>query len=181
MIVLGLDQSSTSVGFACGEPGGKPSWGCYEVPDYAGHDGRTFWAIVNWLVEVIKCQGVERVYWEQVHIGVRDTNMLFKLFSAANAVQAACVDARSGIEIEDRYVTTGEWRAHFLGTARGHRAWFKEAAKRACLDRGWLVDNEHAAEALGIWDYGCTLCDRQYKWASGGRIRRAQAKAQALA
>lgn len=189
MIVLGLDQSSTNIGFAYGAPGGTPQWGCYEVPDYGGHEGRTFWAIVDWLVNVIKCQGVDYVYWEGVYVppqAMVDTNKLFKLFSAANAVQAACVYAARGIEVHDAYVVISSWRSHFLGTGgapkavRDKRKWLKDAVLRACVDRGWLIDNEHAAEACGIWDYGCTLCDKSYRFASGGELRRRQAKAAAV-
>lgn len=158
-IVLGLDQSSR-IGWAVGAPGAPPHWGTWHVPDYGGNDGRTFWAVVDWLGNFIKSHGVTHVFWEQVWIPQQaklNTNNLFRLVSIANAIQAACVDPRRGLDIEDRYVTPSEWRFAFLGHAKGGRDFLKQEAMAACQRRTWAPKNDHEAEALGIWEFGCGL------------------------
>lgn len=178
MIVLGLDQSSNT-GWAVGEPGAKPRYGVYEVPDFAGHEGRTIRALKDWLVNFIKSEGVEHVFWEGVYIPPQakvDINKIFKLISFANAVQLACCETNT----PDGYVVVGEWRNHFLGTAAGGTDVLKAMAVRQCFDRGWgMPDSHHAAEACGIWDLGCTKIDKNYRWLSRPATRRAEIKAEA--
>lgn len=178
MIILGLDQSS-NCGWAVGPPGGKPRWGTWRLPNYGQHEGRTFWAIVDWLGTFIKSEGVTHVFWEQVWVPPQiklDTNKLFKLIAFANAIQAACVDPRRGIDIPDAYVTPGDWRKAFHGTAGGGRDYQKQLAMKSCAMRGWFVANDHEAEACGIWEYGCLTLDKKTRWLAQSRMRRQEAE-----
>lgn len=182
MIVCGFDQSSRT-GWCLGEPGKKPRWGLHELPDYAGADGRTFNAMYDWLVPFLHDHEVERVFWEGVWIPSKrhmlNVPALFKLISITNAIQSAC----ARLEIVDGYIEPAEWRVTFLGRGQAPKGqgggnWLKEAAKREALRRGYLCATDHEAEAIGIWDHGCTLVDKNYHWTSQAIARRAALESQ---
>jgi hypothetical protein len=176
-IVLGLDQSMHT-GFCVGEPGAKtPKFGLWSVPDYAGNEGRTFWAFEKWLVNLIKSEGVTHVFWEGVWFPPQarlDTNKLFKLVSYANAIQAACEDERAGLSVPNQYVPVSEWRKVFNGTAKGGTDFQKQAALQSCLQHGWLTESHHVAEAIGIWFFGCMCVDKKFRWLNQSAVRRQQ-------
>jgi hypothetical protein len=176
MIVLGLDQSS-QCGWAVGETGGKARFGTYAVPDFGGHEGRTIRAFRDWLINFIKSEGVDRCFWEQVYFPPSerlDSNIVFKLVSYANAIQLACVETN----IDDAYVSSSEWRLYFLGMGAapkhtGNRtAWLKEAAMQAALAQGYACGTHHEAEAIGIWQFGCQVVDKNCRWLHRPRLRR---------
>jgi hypothetical protein len=181
-MILGLDQSA-NCGFALGLPGSTPRWGVFYVPNYGEHEGRTFWAVEKWLVDFIKTEGITHVFWEAVYIPEQrrgDTRFLnlhstYKLICYANAVQAACVDEDRGVNIYDACVKPNVWRKHFLGSGGLRREAAKIAAVKQCANRGWYVDSQDAAEAVGIWDYGCTVVDKEYRWNARISARRREA------
>lgn len=181
--LLGLDPSK-HCGWASGSPGDKPRCGTWQLPDYGGHDGRTFWAIVQWLTTFIKSEGITDVFWEGVwipdlrqknaRVRALNHNTTHKLVSFANAIQAACVNPYAGINIEDRYVTASEWRVNFFGHAKGGTDHLKDEAMTECFKRGWLISNHHEAEAAGVWFFGCLCVDKSLRWEhqeSPGKLR----------
>jgi len=81
------------------------------------------------------------------------------------------------------WVPVDEWRSRFLGfhkpppgivEAKARRAWYKETAIQQCLARGWLVQDDNSAEALGILDFGLSCVSNSYRRRVGPVIRRAQ-------
>jgi hypothetical protein len=181
VIILGLDQSS-KCGWCVGDGSdAKPRFGVYHVPDHAGHEGYTIKSLRDWLINFIRSEGVDEVFWEWVYVPPTiEMNTLFKLVSYANAVQLACAE----VGVPDSYVTAGEWREKWLGRGsapkhlpkQDRRGWLKQAAIDAAAERGWLVDSDDAAEAIGIWHYGQLLRDKLYQVRSAPLFRRKQAE-----
>jgi hypothetical protein len=57
-----------------------------------------------------------------------------------------------------------DWRKHFLGRSTGGREELKKAAIEACHARGWAVDGDDQADAVGVLDYGLACVGAEVPW-----------------
>jgi hypothetical protein len=79
-------------------------------------------------------------------------------------------------------VTPGQWRKAFLGSAEPpkglvkhqRRAWLKDRAVTECHKRGWLVEGNDSADALGILAYACGAIDPAFAVQQGPLFRKAE-------
>ncbi|HEX5508771.1 MAG TPA: hypothetical protein VFX37_09730 [Pseudolabrys sp.] len=55
-----------------------------------------------------------------------------------------------------RRVTVSSWRKHFLGSGRMKTDEAKRAAVKRCRMLGWHPPDHNAADAAGMWDWGCS-------------------------
>jgi hypothetical protein len=169
LIILAFDQAPRNIGFAHGEIGGVPTRGVKENPDYGENTARLGKHVREWALQLIKSSGAERVYFEQVLVRRHGLYMptLFKQLKVACAIETAAEMA--GL-IDDCFETDiSDWRREFYLGERPSRGadsesevW-KSMAKIECARRGWLVDDHNAAEACGIWFYGCLHTDRRLR------------------
>lgn len=174
MLILGLDQAPSNIGFAYGEPGGVPVWGCHRCNDYGDNTARLGKHVREWLITLGKSIGVERIYFEQTIVRKHGLHMptLHKQFKVVGAIETAA--EMLGLEDEVFEVDIGDWRREFYAgrrppkNAESQSAVWKELATQECARRNWLVEDHHAAEACGIWFYGCCHADRRF--AAGNRI-----------
>lgn len=180
MIVLGLDQAPVGTGFAYGEPGGRPTFGYHPNGDYGDNTARLRKHVREWLVNLIKSAGIERIYFEQIIVRKHGLHMptLHKQFAVVGGIETAA--EMLGL-LDDCYeVLIADWRTEFYSggrpskTADSESDGWKAMASPECARRGWLTDNHNVAEALGIWHFGCVCTDRIYRVRSGVHKRRAQ-------
>jgi hypothetical protein len=185
MIVLALDQAPTITGWAYGGPNGAFKFGTKEFPDCGDNESTLMGEVFDWAVDLGKSIGVTAVFTEQLVIYPDRVHLpsLHKQFAIIHAVAFAC--GKHGLNVPHYEAPISAWRARFLGMASaprsitkgGRKSFLKDAAQKACLDRGYLVDSHHAAEAVGILDYGLAELDEKYRWATNATVRRQREKA----
>jgi len=181
MIVIGLDQAPNNIGWAYSsdDESARPVWGCRVNGQYGENEAALMRDIKPWLTTFLISCGADAVYFEQILVNVGKFNMrtLHAQFAVTSTIQFACGEL--GIDCYD--VDVSRWRKRFLGrgnapkwTAANDRTnWLKDSALRACADRGWLTDNHHAAEALGIMEFGLACSSPAYaRRTKGQAVRR---------
>ena len=182
MIVLGLDQAPRGIGWAYGEPGSVPARGWRENPDYDDNEELLLDDITDWLVTFVRAHKIERIYYEQIIVRTTrvNTKTTYKQFAVWSAIM--CAARELGMPRHHCRITfISDWRAEFhhgMRPQRGHDgsesdAW-KAMAVKECARRGWWTDDHNAAEACGIWDYGCKCEDKVYRARSKVATRRAE-------
>jgi hypothetical protein len=177
MMIVGLDQSPSGIGFAYGEPGSVPARGYHELPDYGDNTARLGGAVRKWAVPFFKSVGAEIIYYEEIFKGEKSIDVIFKQATViTNLETAADIIGRP----DDIYmVTCKEWRDDFFMGAKPTKphdksAQWKSMALAQCLRKNWLTDNHHVAEACGIWFRGCMLNDPRFRHAQKVHQRRAE-------
>jgi hypothetical protein len=180
MIILGLDQAPSGIGWAYGEPGGKPAFGWHELPDYGDNTARLGKAARQWLLTLGKSVGVERIVFEQIIVRKYGLHMptLYKQFAVVCGIETAA--EMLGLEDECYQVMIADWRTEFYAGMRPPKncdeasSVWKDMAVKECARRGWWTDNHNAAEACGIWDWECKTVDKLYRARSRVDKRRQQ-------
>lgn len=180
MIILGLDQAPVGIGFAYGEPGGRPTFGYKECQNYGDNTARLRRHVREWLVTLAKSAGVGRIYFEQILVRKHGLHMptLHKQFAVVGGIETAAEQV--GLEDECYEVMIADWRTEFYSGGRPAKSadslsdGWKAMASPECARRGWLTDNHNIAEALGIWHFGCVCSDKVYRVRAGLHKRRAQ-------
>lgn len=191
--VLGLDQS-TSTGWAIMSPTMKvPVWGVLKLPTGDDETG-ALRALYDHLAWAVGEHGVSHVYFEQPLIPQHQVTMgSLRQFMYVAGVQLATALL---LNRSAEQVPIQAWRKGFtgFGAAPAHdieagrkldtgpvrRKWWKEQAVKACLARGWLVDDHNAAEAIGIAEFGLCCLAPSYRMRTGPLFRRAEMKAARL-
>lgn len=182
MIVIAFDQAPNNIGFAFGEVGGVPSRGVKRNPGYGEATVLLGEHVYDWAVKTIKSSGADRVYFEQIIIRKFGLSVpvLYNQFMVANAIQFAAADC--GLKHETYDVDVADWRREFYRGSRPTKTkdsesdQWKEMALLECARRNWLVDDHNAAEACGIWFYGCCHTDRRLLNAHKVEARRDELK-----
>lgn len=153
--VLAIDPA-TKTGVAYGPVGGAPrlwteSFGG-DGSDWVGVYGRaTFW-LADFLrthkPAVIVIEGVVPPSAAQGFTNHDTTMITIGLFGIFTGL-AGC----KGIDLKVARIAT--WRKHFLGKGNLKTQEAKQAALRRCRLLKWEAPDHNAAEAGGIWDWGC--------------------------
>ncbi len=179
MMVLALDQAPRHSGFCYGESlaGVAPKWGVKDFESYGENELPLIRDYRKWLSALCKTIKPAVIYCEQIVIDMRHINLMvtYQQFAVIGAI--LCVADDLGIDVFQVDIAT--WRKRALGknnkpkwAAKGEDDWLKEAAKTACLERSWLIEDHNAAEAALIWDYGCAHCDTAYRAATKPHVER---------
>ena len=181
--VAGIDQSKFGFGWALGsdDPGAIPKWGTDDLSQAGKNEGLMFHLAtkrVNWLID----HGAQKVFFEKPipmrHDNIDDSMIKFGILAV---MMQACYERKTPYA----WVDQRHWRDRFLGISKpppgisdskARRKWYKEAAMQQCLARNWLVEDDNAAEALGILDFGLAASSAPYKRRVGPIIRRAELK-----
>lgn len=180
MIVLGIDQAPRNCGYCYGDTSSEapPKWGCVEFPSFGENGVLLIREIRKWMMSIIEIAKPQFIYCEQIIIRPAHINLpvTYQQFAVVAGIEAAC----DFYNVECFMVDLSVWRKRFLGRGNAPKwavdrtDWLKEAAKQSCLERGWLVDNHHAAEAIGIYDFGAAHCDIEYRRKTAARVTRAR-------
>ena len=185
--VLGIDQSMTSTGWAHFREGDKkPTWGKYTLPNWADDEGRFLWKWFSWLGHKVTELQVTHLYLEHTfnpqdhHENLTEKIAQYGQIGMADCVRHLC--AEKGQPITFELVTTRQWRVPWLGNEeppkglvkQQRRAWLKEKSLAACHARGWMVDCDDVADALGIMTFAITCLDPRFAVQQGPLFRRQQ-------
>ena len=186
--VLGIDQSMTSTGWAHYRFGDKlPTWGLHTMPHWGEREGKYGWEWYKWLGGKIMELQVTHLYLENTFNPNHDEALTEKLAQYGQillADMAVTLIAESlDAEIDFRLVTVQQWRDEFIGgkpppglVKHQRRKWLKDKSVEACVARGWMVENDNVADALGIMNFGCCIIDPNYAVRQGPLFRRAEMK-----
>ena len=108
----------------------------------------------------------------------------YSLFGLADM---ACylLNKKHGNKIDFAVISAGQWRSLFLGAEKAppglvkhqRRKWLKDKAITACHSRGWIVEDNDAADALGILTFGVSAIDPRFATQQGPLFRRAETAA----
>lgn len=151
--VLALDLA-TSTGWARGEPGGKPAFGSLRFGKPGTSRPVIYRAFREWL-SVELTDRITRVVFESSAtqlMGGRTTIETVKLLiGLTEHLEEFCHQ-----RVEVREARTSDVRHHFIGS-NPKRAIAKPAMMQKCRDFGWDVANDDEADALGLWDYQCSI------------------------
>lgn len=179
MMVLALDQAPRTTGYCHGESvhGVTPVWGVKQFESYAENEILLVRAYRTWLLTLCELVEPKVIYCEQIIIDMQHVNLpvTYQQFAVVGAIIGVC--EHLGIDLYQ--VDIAKWRKRALGknnkpkwAVDGQDNWLKEAAKLACAERNWLIDDHNAAEAALIFDYGCAHCDTTYRAATQPHIER---------
>lgn len=193
--VLAFDQS-THCGWSLLSPEMKaPKWGVLELRVGADGDETPMWRMLRRHIEwAVTEEGVTHVFLEQpmmpnknnpatIH-GQRQWMMVAVIQDETDRLLGRSAEA----------VPTSSWRKLFLGMGKlnqGHLApgdklgnhnhrtkTWKKTAMSECANRGWYVDNDNAADALGIGVYGLSCISQTFLVQQGPLFRRAEMRAE---
>lgn len=180
-IVLGIDQS-LDFGWCIGEPSSsRPEWGLLKLPRGSDDDRPVFRKVREFIRWAIVERGVTDVFFEQTFLA--DHQNMRAEFGKIGLASIIIDRADEFGDIEALQVPISAWRSRFTGHTRvpvgitiqsKRREWWKDQAKIACADRGWLIADHNIAEAVGIWDYGCCCVSTEYEAKSAPLFRRRQ-------
>lgn len=173
IVAMALDQSPTATGFAIGAPcDPRPVFGVFNLRSWGVHEGKRLAEFRDWLMARIKRHGVTHLYYEA------PANVQFIAGRAKSFDTTSQQNMQIGVinlvahdcAVPVAQVAASSWRSRFLGTTKAPpglkgdaaRAELKRLALRACALRNLLVEDDNAAEALGILDYGLSCIDRRH-------------------
>jgi hypothetical protein len=178
MQVLALDQSPTATGWAVGAPNGKPLWGVFKLDKWGNDEGERLVEFYQWMKGILSEHSITHVFYEAPflpgHNNFHAIEPQMFLIGHINFIAALH-------KLPVQQVAMQSWRSRFLGTTKAvglkgdaARKELKRMALRACAIRGWLVENDNAAEALGVLDYGLSVLDRKHAGKADILFRRAE-------
>lgn len=153
--VLALDPA-TKTGVAFGAPGERPQlW----TENFGGED--TAWEGVYanatfWLADFLRTRSPALFIIEQP---VPPSAVRGVTNHATTMITIGLYGVFTGLvgckKIRLTPVRIGMWRKHFLGVGNLKTEEAKRAALRRCRQLGWEAPDHNAAEAGGIWEWGC--------------------------
>lgn len=156
-MIVALDLATT-MGFAMGEPGGRPTSGTVRLCPTGGDDGEAGLGLMRWMQDVIAAAAPSSFIVEaplvpqhgQGRTNISTVRRLIGLVFLAEAVAKA-----KGITI--REATVSDVRTHFLGKGRIPKGEGKRLVMRQCDVLGWTYRDNNAADALALWSFGCAV------------------------
>lgn len=184
--VLGVDQSMTATGWGHYRFGDKlPTWGLHTMPNWAPREGEHGWHWFEWLGNKCRDLEVTHLYLEDTFVSKRERTLSEKLAQYGQILLADMavylINRKAGLQVDFSMVTVGQWREEFIGgrppsglVEHQRRKWLKDKAVEACNARGWMVENDNVADALGIMNFGCCIIDPSYAMRQGPLFRRAE-------
>ena len=185
-VALALDQSPTATGWAVASPeDAKPKWGVFKLDRWGDDEGERLAQFHDWLTGKIREHSVTHLFYESP-IDPRGLSFV-KSFdvTAKQSMQIGIILVVAHLfKIPVAQVPIDSWRSRFIGATKAPpglkgehaRKELKRMALKACMLRNWYVDDDNAADALGILDFSLSTLSRQY---AGGRdviFRRAELK-----
>jgi len=185
--VLAVDQSASSTGWAhLSHSQNTPTWGNFTMKPWADHEGERLWTWMSWLGEKVEALKVTHLILENTFRPQHEETLTQKigqygLIGMAGVVQYLC-NSKKGMAVDFSVVEPRTWRKSFIGSAQPpkglvkaqRRKWLKDKAIEACHARGWLVENDDCADALGILAYACSAIDPGYAAKQVGLFKRAE-------
>lgn len=162
MCMVGLDIA-TDTGIARWHPGEqRPTFWTVRLPADPGEVARPMEKLRQNLADIHAIDPITHLFFEVAILpapGVGETGRAFQRTTAATVYKLCALAGMaewfaSRVGAQCRSVEQQSWRKHFIGKGTGRSGELKEMAKRSARLRGWMVANDHEADALGVLDYG---------------------------
>ncbi len=168
MKLLALDLSKNATGWAVDgiESICPPRLGTWRPPKgrSIGHCGLAF---QNWLYSSICEWGVDHLVYESPMVGraprpgKKSIVMNEETTIVLVGMAFACEVIAASRSMPTSRVAISTWRKLFLGHGRPNDP--KELAMECCRRLGWDAPSQDAAEAAGIWVWGKSCYDREFR------------------
>jgi len=167
VVALALDQSPTATGWAIGRPdGSKPAFGTYRLPTWKDAEGERMLVYERWLTHLVAEYRVTNLYYEAPYLPRHsDADAIMPQLHVIGVI--TLVAARMKVDIAK--VPIDAWRKQAFGYCRlpvlkgdAARKEWKRMAKVVCLKRNLLIEDDNAAEAVLILDFGLADADPHY-------------------
>lgn len=159
MKVLALDLA-TKTGWAVGCLNDVPRFGSLRFAREGHSMAAHFAGCAQWLNDMVAVETPRLVVFESplptsFTFG-RTTADTGRWLIGLTAIVEATLYGR-GFDVREASVT--DVRRFFLGTNNFKRDDAKLATKRRCIELGWQVGDDNAADACALWLYQCSLLD----------------------
>jgi len=146
MQILALDIS-IHCGWALGRGWEQPRFGVHHLPSFGdGMFGTSFASFHNWLADMMTVHSPDQMIFEAPLVahgpGINAARLSLGLAGIAEMVAHV-----RGVTASEVMVATV--RKHFCGA--GHAK--KEDVGFVCRERGWMVSDHNAADALAVLDF----------------------------
>lgn len=185
-LALALDESPNATGWAVGSTEGeRPTWGVFRQLPWRDDEPERLAQFRDWLVETARYHGVTHLFYESP-IDPRGLSFI-KSFdtTAKQSMQIGIIlMVAHDLKLTVAQVPIDSWRSRFMGATKvpglkgDHaRKELKLMALKACALRGWYVEENDAADALGVLDYGLATLSRKYAGSADVIFRRRELKA----
>lgn len=182
-IVLGLDLSQTSTGWAVLDGAASPVFGHLEYPTWGNDEPKWLSEFHGWLRNTIIAHKVSHVFYEETFLPMPRQVMgkrgkpIFKPAESFDTrfAQMALVAVTQVVAHEEgceiRVVRIRDWRERFIGATKAppsfgagdaNRRWLKQQAVTAANLMGWFTADHNEAEALGIAHFGMCCVNPRY-------------------
>ena len=178
-VALALDPSPKATGWAIGRPNGpKPVFGVFKLPTWGDDEPLRLKAFEAWLVRLVEEYRVTAIYYEAPFMPSHGNFDSVKPQLFVDAV-ILLLAGRLGLDVAE--VRVDDWRKWAFGYCRipgmkgdAARKEWKRLALVKCAKAGLLVEDDNAAEACCILDFGLSDADRKHRRESDIRHRRAE-------
>lgn len=152
-MLLALDLSLTT-GAAWGIPGRPPRSAVWKFPSGKENLDRAMVSLREMTMALCKFEKVEIVCIEASMKVIDSEHSEYSAF-CLTSLQAVAREASKRHGAAVHLVDCQKWRRHFIGSGNlaGHIA--KQRAMERCKLLGYPFQDHNAAEAAGVWDYGC--------------------------
>ncbi len=185
--VLALDQAMQNTGWAHYREGDRlPTWGLHTLPPWGDNEGKYLWEWMSWLGEKCDDLGVTHLFVEDTRFSHGHEETLTQMIASIGLIGQAAVVAhlmtKRGSPVELQSVSPLDWRRLFLGALKKPegmskplwRKELKDAAVAQCHKRGWLIESNDIADALGIMTFGVCTIDPTFQNLQGRLFREAE-------
>jgi hypothetical protein len=157
MRILALDISSANTGWTAGDTGDRvPVFGSFATPA-PGHPsdmGRRYASYRRTLMGLIVEHRPQLLGFLAPFIAMQGGNIKNALSSRMLlGLSAITEEVASTLGLPSVEETDNTVRKEFLGSARGKGKELKEAAFRACHERGWHCANHDESDSAVMWAY----------------------------
>lgn len=186
---LAIDQSMKNTAWAHLGTGAPISFGSFPLPYWGDDEGQHLYHWFEWLGHKCVDLKVTHLFLEQTFVPPGHNEGLTEKLAQYGLIACACMVAfkltERGQEIDMQMVTTTQWRPPFIGAEKPpeglvqhqRRLWLKEKSIKACLERGWMVQNDNEADACGILTFGVSTIDMKFMVQQGPLFRRSEMEA----
>lgn len=155
------------------------------LPSWRENEGANAWQFFETLGQMVVDLKVNTLVMEDTFVPGDYPSSLsqqiarFGMIMIGDMVAHVCTTKRDQ-PVEFSVVSPAQWRKAWLGSARApkglvkeqSRKWLKQKSVEAAVARGWLVDNDNLADALGILAYACAAIDPGYAAKQVGLFKR---------
>lgn len=190
--VLALDISLRSTGWAVGSPDSRPIWGIIKNPRGGEWDNNGEHLVLarfrKFLADHHAHSQLTHIFFENIFVDTGTDRFQWNGTDAQLQYKGVVLEFCGTHGVKPSEPTVVEWRSRFLGkdgtmairegetraNTDARRKEWKRAVTIECSRRGWFVETNDEADALGILDYALCVVDSRYAGRTDPIFRRNQ-------